>query len=503
MLMSNYLESIRNQEDLRKTLIDLRNVIREEEQQKALAYELAGDFSAFTELLHHEDPKVRKNAVLILGEMECDDLCETIWKAYEEEKTLFVKADYLRGLAHCDCRALLPRMKERMNLLTHQTVLPEEEKHYRNEVSALQTLILKNDKTRHHKFIGQHVKHEIILMTNRNHREITAQQLGDREIRFLAGGVKLESDNLDEIQKIRTYSELLFAPPETLVLDGSPDHMAKQLTSRWLMDFLDENHEGGFPFYFRLEIRSGLNQEQKVDLVKKMSLALERETERRLVNATSGYEVEIRLVANKMGRFIPLVKLFTMADWRFAYRKEALPTSIAPVNAALTMALAKNYLKENAQVLDPFCGTGTMLIERAKMTMCGSIYGLDILEDAISKARKNTEFVRLPIHYINRNYFNFKHDYLFDEIISNLPATGKNRDLDSIRVLYEKFLKKSEEHLKNNAILVLYTPHPEALVECVKRNSHYRIQEEFVINEREGSHVLVLSYQDKVFAEVF
>ena len=97
--MSNYLEQIREKKNIRQSLIELKQLIHDENQKKALAYELAGDFSDFVELLSDEDPKIRKNAVLILGEMECDDLVDTIWNAYEEEHTLFVKADYIKSLS--------------------------------------------------------------------------------------------------------------------------------------------------------------------------------------------------------------------------------------------------------------------------------------------------------------------------------------------------------------------------------------------------------------------
>ena len=73
------------------------------------------------------------------------------------------------------------------------------------------------------------------------------------------------------------------------------------------------------------------------------------------MNTTSGYELEIRLVAGKDGKFVPLLKLSTIPDWKFSYRKRSASTSIAPVNAALIMKLSEPYLKENARVLDPFC----------------------------------------------------------------------------------------------------------------------------------------------------
>lgn len=106
-----------------------------------------------------------------------------------------------------------------------------------------------------------------------------------------------------------------------------------------------------------------MTPERRIDLVKKMSLAIEKESGRKLVNTTSGYELVIRLVAGKDGKFVPLLKLSTIPDWRFSYRKEVLPTSIAPVNAATDHELSEPYLNENARVLDPFCGTGTMLID--------------------------------------------------------------------------------------------------------------------------------------------
>ena len=98
-----------------------------------------------------------------------------------------------------------------------------------------------------------------------------------------------------------------------------------------------------------------------------------------------------------------------------------IPTSIKAVNAALTVKLTEKYQKEGAQILDPFCGVGTMLIERHKAVKANTMYGVDIQEDAILKARTNTEAAKQIVHYVNRDFFEFKHDYLFDEIITDMP----------------------------------------------------------------------------------
>ena len=67
-------------------------------------------------------------------------------------------------------------------------------------------------------------------------------------------------------------------------------------------------------------------------------------------------------------------------------------------------------MKEDAQVLDPFCGVGTMLIERHKAVRANTSYGIDILEEAVLKARENAEAAKQVIHFVNRDFFEFTHD---------------------------------------------------------------------------------------------
>ena len=145
--------------------------------------------------------------------------------------------------------------------------------------------------------------------------------------------------------------------------------------------------------------------------------------------------------------------------WRtgdFSTAARWVATSIAPYNAALIMELARDWLKPHAQVLDPFCGVGTMLVERARLMPADPLYGVDIYEEAIQKARENAELAGLPIHYINRDIRDFTHEYLFDEVISDMPGTGKTRDKGQILELYESFLNRIPVLLKKNGVLVLY-----------------------------------------------
>lgn len=492
MWKNKYLADISGGVDVRKNLIELKKLLQDEQQKKELAYELGGDFSCLTVLLRDDDPKVRKNAVLILGEMECDDLCPMIWQAYLEEKTLYVRPDYLKSLKKCDCRELLPSIREQLQTLEQMQVSQEDDKHIRQELLALQELYLKYERPRRHQFTGYEQEQEIILLTNRCHREVTAAQLPDCRKRLLAGGIRLRTADLREILPIRTYAELLFAPFGKTVLKGTPEEMAEQLIRAGLTDFLMKNHDGKTPFYFRLELRGRIEADQKTAMVKKLAAALERVSKRELLNTPSGYELEVRLLSHKDGGWIPLVRLFTIPDQRFRYRRESLPTSIAPYQAALMMQLAKSYLTEEADVLDPFCGAGTMLLERTLAQKTKSLYGVDILEEAVEKARKNAEALQVPAHFIQRDYFDFSHEYFFDEIVTNLPAEGRTRDGRTMRILYDRFLEKSEMTLKKGGILIVYTAMPELLLELLQNYRAYHLEEEFVILDQAGTKLLII-----------
>lgn len=67
-------------------------------------------------------------------------------------------------------------------------------------------------------------------------------------------------------------------------------------------------------------------------------------------------------------------------------------------------------------------------------------YGIDIFGDAIDMARENAALAGEKINFIHRDYFDFKHDYKFDEIVTNMPVKGKKakEDMDAF---YARFLK--------------------------------------------------------------
>lgn len=166
-----------------------------------------------------------------------------------------------------------------------------------------------------------------------------------------------------------------------------------------------------------------------------------------------------------------------------------------PVNAALCAQLARPWLKEHAQILDPFCGVGTLLIERNRALAAKTMYGLDIFGDAIEKAKRNTALANCRVNYIQRDFFTFEHDYLFDEIITDLPQASASRTKEEIHHLYLSFFEKAQQHLNDGGIVILYAAYPQYAAEAVRRYENFRMEKTFLLNEKTKMTLCIVRYQ--------
>lgn len=485
-------EKISSKTEVRANLIALKKAIRDENEKRALAYLLAGDYAELAGLLKHEDAKVRKNAALILGEMECEDMLPELWKAYQKEQQLFVRPSYLKAMAAYDCRIYLPELKKRKELLMSRPAAETDAKHVKEELAELRGLLLKYEKERRHVFTELSRETDVILLTNREHREVTREQLPEEKTVLLAGGIRIHTRDVQKLFQIRTWTEMLFPVPGTAVLPEDPREAGERLAKSGLLPFLGSCHRGEGPFYFRAEIRGRMDRDEKSSFVRKLAAGLEAASSMELINSASDYEIELRLLQKKDGGFIPLLKLYTWKDGRFAYRKNVLASSIHPANAALLMRLLKPYLKEHAQVLDPFCGVGTMLVERQRLMAANPLYGIDIYPEAIEKARENAEAAKVRINFINRDFLDFRHEYLFDEIITNMPGVTRTKGVEEITELYERFFRKVPEVLKKDGLLAVYTTEEGILLHCLRQCDFLKVEKRWTVREKEGSVLYAL-----------
>lgn len=487
--------------DTRQNLSALRSAIKDDALMNDLFELVEDDIESMKHFLDSDDAKVRKNAALLMGGLDMSDFTQALVEGYKKESQLFVRSAYLEALKGYDIEEYLPFFKERVNELSGMEITPENRKHIDEEMKALTELIISFEGVSKHKFTGVRKLDsdvEGILITNKLNMDVTKAQLEELGVKLLPfkGGVRFAADDLSFLKDVRTYSDVLFVIPGGKTCDFEPETAARALAESGLIGLLDKLHrvEKNQPFYFRVELKSTLDMEKKGKFVRRFSGELERRSDRKLINSASDYEIELRLIENKEHKLNMLLKLYTVEDERFSYFKKHIAASIKPVNAALMVELAKDYMVADAQVLDPFCGVGTMLIERQKVVKANTSYGLDINGEAIAGARVNTEASGQIVHYVNRDFFTFEHDYLFDEIFTDMPFAMNDNVTLELDNIYKRFFICANRHLTAEGRIIMYSRNPQMAVRYSK-NSAYKLVKRFVISEKNSAELMIFEHE--------
>lgn len=488
-MLKDIYENICAGKDVRANLIELKMQLRSEKNQTDFCRICGKNYDVIMKCLVDGDAKVRKNAASILGMLRVQDAVDVLMDAYLEEDKLFVRPEYVTALANLDCESYLKEFHKRLEELSGYDAPENEKKHVQAEIHALQELILRKEGLKKHSFRGYGRANEVILTTFPVCRDALAEGISSKKI-LLKSGVRTVISDMEEMLNNRLWQEMLFVLNCSKKISAKPDALAEELKNSDLMTILEENHSGAAPFYFRVGVSGAMPLDKRSDFSKKVSIAIEEAFDRKLVNSTSHYEVEIRLIQNKEGTFMPCLKLFTLPDRRFHYRRYHVAASMKPVLAAGILALAKPYLREYAQVLDPFCGVGTLLIERRFISPIRNAYGIDTFGEAIEKARANTKIAGMQANYINRSFFDFEHEYEFDEIITDMPAG--NLEKDELDEIYRRFFEKSAELLSDKGRIICYSKEMGLVKKYLRLQNKFRLLQEFCILEKSGAFLFII-----------
>lgn len=498
-MVEKYIEELEQHINIRENLSLLRSEAKNEDVRDKILSSI-GEGKLLIDFLQSEEPKVRKNAALLLGDLQMQQAAGSLLRAYQAEDKLFVKSSYLVALGRMDYSEYLEVFKARRDELAAQDVPENEKKHIGEELRELEKLITDMEGITRHRFTGLTESRNILLATNRELRNVTMTEVSglSAEVRRSASlhplGVLVHTKELIPFTKLRTYRELLFPVETTGRVSAKPEEAAAAIWNSDMPKMLRESHKEKTPFYFRLELKSRMELDKKSTFAKRFGVEMERLSSRSLINSTRDYEVEIRLVETKDGGFVAFYKLFTIPMKRFSYRKHAIAASIHPATAAMLVQLAEPYLKEDAQILDPFCGVGTMLIERDIRVPAREKYGIDIFGDAVRMARENAAAAGEKINFINRDYFDFKHDYKFDEIITNMPVRGR-KSREEMDGFYGAFFRKSKEVLASDAVIVMYSNEEGFVKKQLRLQSEYRLMQEYCVREKDHFYLFVIRYK--------
>ena len=482
--MSNInLINISQNKDVRASLIAIKASLTDSGAIDAFKKDELYSREMLINLLQHEDAKVRKNIVLIMGLLSDSEYAKYIYEAYLQEDKLFVKSSYLKALYAYDYSVYKDELFERMKQLEKGEFEEGDLKHASEELHELKRMFPDMAEHVRHEYKNPADKVEVILTVRKEMiprlRMRVEEVVGRGFAKDIFCGVLTKSKDIGKLAAIRIYKDMLF--PVNGFKSMEKDNLAREIVSGNLMNLLDSLHkESNSPYFFRISTTT-LNSA-------KIAREIETASKGRLVNSVSEYEIELRLLENKEGKVGCLLKLFTRGDRRFSYRKNDIATSLHPVNAALIAEVGKDYYEKHGTILDPFCGVGTLLIERDKIMKASHIYGVDIYGQAIDYARENGKIAGVEINFIKRDFWDFKHDYLFDEIITEMPRLDRGEADD----FYGRFFEKSGELLKKDGIMVIYSTEKGILKKYIRLHKEFTLISEVLMDTKDDGNIYII-----------
>jgi len=193
-----------------------------------------------------------------------------------------------------------------------------------------------------------------------------------------------------------------------------------------------------------------------------------------LVDSPSSYAAMLRVEADPDATRIWLVPTFE-ADTRFAYRISDVGASINPVVGACLARLVRRG--DRSVVVDPTCGSGTLLIERALLDEETMLSGIDISPTAIRAATGNIIAAGLAARIAVRTGDGgdaAAWPDACDEVLANLPfgMRTEDRNLDG---LYRRIVGNIARTLNPGGRALLYTTHAKTVIALLRRTAKLKL----------------------------
>lgn len=164
------------------------------------------------------------------------------------------------------------------------------------------------------------------------------------------------------------------------------------------------------------------------------------------------------------------------------YRVFLHPTAADPILAYGMFRLAE--IKEGEIVVDPMCGSGTILIESALEFPKAKYFGIDISEKFLEGAKQNAKVAGVDhlIKFIHGDCRNLESYFeKIDKIITNPPYGVKMGNEKSVKGLYYKFLESAGKVVRENGRIVLTVLRGNMFRMAIFRTKFFKIVEERIV----------------------
>ncbi len=148
----------------------------------------------------------------------------------------------------------------------------------------------------------------------------------------------------------------------------------------------------------------------------------------------------------------------------FMGRKAHLRPGFSPVSLDPRLARAcvnLTSIRPGQTLIDPFCGTGGVIIEAAMMGI--NTTGIDMDALMVHKCALNLEYFNIEADILQGDALGIKGK--FDHMVTDLPYGLSSRLSSGLTELYHKFMRKSIEHVRGTSVVMFpsFVDHKEFL----------------------------------------
>lgn len=397
------------------------------------------------DLTKNGEPKVRKNVYRLIGALENGACLRALREALKVEKALICIPSLLLALGS---------LKDAETLNEYVVPETEIEKHQAEIALALTKALNLLDKTEFEPLITLDKPRKLLCSSTRGFESCLREELIELgfDVQLEGDMVAVKTDRIARVQKARCLNEIL-VPIKTDV-NTTPREIAIAVG-----DCIGKQ--------YRIELRGYTRDRAK--LINGITGLLGGR------NNPSNYDCELRIECH-MDRCDLFWKLWNVPDNRFSYRKQAISASMQPCTAAAIVRFAKRFEKvERPVVLDPFCGSGTLLFERESLSNCTSLIGVDKSSTAIEAARTNARAGQSKATFVCKDALRFEAREGADLILSNMPFGNRVGTHNENLILYRSFVRRIPQLLKPEGIAVLYSMEYRLLEDCIKREPRLKL----------------------------
>jgi len=238
-------------------------------------------------------------------------------------------------------------------------------------------------------------------------------------------------------------------------------------------------HDGTSPKTWRVvSQKSGTHDFRRVDAGKAVSDALRRAMPHNIRLVEDDSDIEIWLWLNGSELLIGLrLSDATMRHRR--YKLEHLPASLRPTVGAAMSLLSRPTPQDI--VLDPLCGAGTIVIERALLAPFDRLIGGDIRDEAVTMARRNARAAGVVATWRPWDARSLPFDEAsVTRILTNLPFGKQVGTHEENEGLYTALIQEFGRVLTADGLLVTLTSE-DRLWDMILRDHGWRIVKKIVL----------------------